>query len=626
MGLEEPLIELSQEDDKQSPWSFLRKQFRPTSCEQRLLIAAIVICILGNKLAVLLTPVTWRYTVDALSGDNVESDLAVRGVMAYSGLAVVADAFSQLRGSLWARLSNKLTKDVSVKLFEHIHALSLRWHLNRKTGEILRIVDIGVKAVAAVVSVVAFNMGPTLLELALVSGIFMKIGVPAISLCVMASAGLYVIYTVSVTKMRTNHRRAVNDASKAQQDKAVDSLLNFETVKLFAAEATEVQEYSTTAQVFADAQTRAQDSLSALNFGQTVSMQLGMVCGLLVACSKAAASEMSVGEFVMIQLYILQIFRPLISLGSNYNSLMQAMADLERMTQLLSVQLEVKDKHSASDMREILARIPKHQRTVAFSQVCFAYEAGKPGGVENLSFVIGGGGSLALVGPSGSGKSTTTRLLCRLLDVTSGSVSIGGTDVRDVTQHSLRSCVSVVSQDTVLFNSTICFNLLYGKPDATESEVQEAMRMAQVQSFLGRMEDGLQTKVGERGLRLSGGEKQRLGIARALLTDPSVLVLDEATSALDTTTEKEVQQAINKAAEGRCTVMIAHRLSTVVAATEILVLKAGKVVERGTHQSLLQAGGLFKEMWAAQANNEDASALQCKYAVEYACCKPCSCK
>lgn len=409
-----------------------------------------------------------------------------------------------------------------MQLFAHLHALSLRWHLNRKTGEVLRIVDIGVKAVSSVISLLAFNMGPTLLEFVLVSGILMRIGVPAISFCVLATASLYVAFTVLVTVLRTRQRRTVNDASKVMQGKVVDSLINFETVKLFAAEPAEVQGYEVAAEAYARAQIVSQDSLSILNWGQTVSMQLGMLVGLLIACSKASSSEMSVVEFIMIQMYVVQMFRPLVSLAANYNAMMTSLTDLETMTELLAIQPEVKDKRNGVDLRKILEAVPRQQRIVEFDDVTFFYQPGKPGGVKHLSYTISSGESVALVGSSGSGKSTATRLLCRLIEVTSGSVRLCRTDVRDVTQHGLRRCVSVVSQETVLFNSSVGFNLAYGKPDATEVEIEQASRLAQVHGFISRMDDGYDTKVGERGLRLSGGEKQRLGIA---LFSPILLCL-----------------------------------------------------------------------------------------------------
>lgn len=606
--------------------ALLRMHARPRGAGQWFLVVSVVTCILVNKAMVLLTPLTWRYAVSALSEESPQANTAIKWTLAYCLLAIIADAMVQLRGALWGRLSNQITRQVSLQLFTHLHALSLRWHLNRKTGDVLRIIDVGVKAVVTLISVLAFNMGPTILEVILVSCIFFQIGVPAISLCVMAAAFLYTGYTIFVTRKRAALRKEVNNAQRAMQDKTVDSLLNFETVKLFAAEEAEAAGYGAAAGVYAKAQVKAQDSLSVLNWGQTVSMQLGMASGLLIACLKASTAEMSVGEFVMIQMYIIQIFKPLIMLGGNYNSVIQAMVDLETMTDLLAIPPEIVEKPNARDLGEILERIPREQRTVEFDNVTFFYDPGQPGGVKNLNFVIRTGDSVALVGPSGSGKSTSTRLLCRLMEVTSGGVRISNVDVRDVTQASLRRCVSVVSQDTVLFNSSIRYNLSYGKPGATEAELQEACRLAQVTGYLNRMEKGLETAVGERGLRLSGGEKQRLGIARALLTNPSVLVLDEATSALDTNTEREVQEAIEGAAAGRCTLAIAHRLSTVVNVTEIIVLRSGEVVERGSHADLVRSGGLFAEMWAAQADAAGSTVEECKVAVEYACnCKKKGC-
>lgn len=604
---------------------------KPRSRSEILTAAAVLALLLLSKLLNLALPLLLRLVLDALSADEALSATAPL-VLLYCGLHVCSDGCTQLQSALWGRLSFRITQRVSCRLFEHLHALSLRWHLNRKTGEVLAAMNQGVGAVAALLQVATFSISATMLELLLTSAVFAKIGVPAISLCVVGGAALYTWYTVALTTVRLGQRRAVNEASKRAQDVVVDSLLNFETVKLFAAEAAEARRYGDAAAALSGLQAKAQASLSLLNFGQTAAMQVGMLGGLLVACAAKAEGKMSVGDFVMVQLYITQLFRPLSNLGGNYRQLTQSLTDVEKMAELLAVPAEVEDLPGAADLRAVVAACPPEQRDVAFESVCFRYAGPDSPGVASLSLRIRPGGSVALVGPSGSGKSTSTRLLCRLLEAQAGRIAVCGRDVRSVTQHSLRSVVSCVSQETVLFNASVRMNLVYGAPDASDSEIEAACALARVDSYLARLEKGLETAVGERGLRLSGGEKQRLGIARALLRGPAVLVLDEATSALDTETEREVQDALDAAAHGRCTLAIAHRLSTIVNVDEILMLKGGEVVERGPHKALLELpGGLYASMWSRQANLERSRAasgggrLSCKdcKCCNEECCKGC---
>lgn len=622
---------------QRSAWAgtvqLLWRSARPRSTSEVLSAAAVLVLLVLSKLLNLTLPLVLRLVVNALSAPAGGQPVAATAplVLLYCGLTICSDGCSQLQSALWGRLSFRITQRVSLRLFEHLHALSLRWHLNRKTGEVLAVMNQGVGAVATLLQVATFSISATLLELVLTSAVFAKIGVPAISLCVVGGAALYTWYTVALTTMRVGQRREVNGASKRAQDVVVDSLLNFETVKLFASEATEARRYGGFTTALSELQVKAQDSLSLLNWGQTGAMQLGMLGGLLVACGATAGGGMSVGDFVMIQLYITQLFRPLSNLGGNYRQLTQSLTDVEKMAELLETAVEVVDVPGAADLRAVASTCPREQRDVVFEAVSFRYAGPSSPGVSSLSLRIRPGGSVALVGPSGSGKSTSTRLLCRLLEVHAGRVLVSGVDVRSVTQHSLRSVVSCVSQDTVLFNASVRTNLVYGAPDATDAQIQAACALARVDSYLARLEKGLDTAVGERGLRLSGGEKQRLGIARALLREPSVLVLDEATSALDTETEREVQDALDAAAAGRCTLAIAHRLSTIVNVDEILVLKGGVAAERGTHEALLEAGGLYASMWSKQANLERSKAAsgegrltchECKCCNEE-CCKGC---
>ncbi len=606
----------------------LWKTARPRSMLEHLLAGAVIVLLAASKFLNLALPLVMSAIVDTLSNDGSFATCSAL-IGTYCGLTIAADGCVQAQSACWGRISCNITQRMSLALFEHLHALSLRWHLNRRTGELLSVMNTGVGALSTLLQVVIFQISAAVLELLLTSAVFLRIGVPAISLCVIGGAVLYTVYTIVLTKKRTQQRREVNEATKKAQDAVVDSLLNFETVKLFACEHTEAHRYDGLAQELARMQQRAQDSLSLLNWGQTGAMQLGMAGGLLVACASTSAQQMSVGDFVMVQLYIAQLFQPLANLGGNYRRLTQALADVEKMQQLFDTPIEVVDKLDAADLREVMRSCPVPQRDVVFEHVSFRYAVGGAG-LSALSLRVPPGGSVALVGPSGSGKSTSTRLLCRLLEVHRGAVRICGHDIRDVTQHSLRSVISTVSQDTVLFNASVRSNLAYGSRHASDEQLRAACKVARVDEYVGRLEHGLDTTVGERGLRLSGGEKQRLGIARALLREPAILVLDEATSALDTETERQVQEALEAASRGRCTLSIAHRLSTIVLSNEIIVLKAGIAVERGTHAALLRkANGLYASMWARQSDKAVAKAAsglgelswhECKCCVDDACC------
>lgn len=610
--LAEPLLPTSSSQPRpawQLAAALVWRSARPRSGREVLVAAAVLTLLVLSKLLTLAAPLVLKCIINALGSGSPAMPL----IFLYTALSVGSDGCVQAQSALWGRLSFGITQRVSLTLFEHLHALSLRWHLNRNTGGTLAVMNQGVGAVATLLQVATFSISATILELLLTSAVFLKIGVPAISLCVCAGAVLYTWYTVAVTTRRTGQRRQVNAANKAAQDAVVDSLLNFETVKLFACEASEAARYSGLTHALAGLQVVSQDSLSLLNWGQTGAMQFGMLGGLLVASASVASGLQSVGDFVMIQLYITQLFRPLSNLGSNYRMLMQALTDVEKMAELLCVEAEVRDKPNAGDLRQVAAACAPERRDVSFDGVTYRYAPGGPG-VSSLSVRIRPGGSVALVGPSGSGKSTSTRLLCRLLEAQAGAVRVCGMDVRDVSQQSLRTVISTVSQDTVLFNASVRFNLTYGARDATDEQIGAACALAKVDEYIGKLESGYETAVGERGLRLSGGEKQRLGIARALLREPMVLVLDEATSALDTETEREVQDALDAAAAGRCTLSIAHRLSTVIACDEILVLKGGVAVERGTHGELVSVrGGLYASMWAKQSNKaaEQGGTLSC---------------
>ena len=613
---------------------------RPRNIREGLLLLLVLLFLLGSKLLNVALPLVMRHLVNVLSGPASDTP-ATSLVIIYCSLAVATEGCNQLQQLTWGRLFYKITQRVSLALFKHLHALSVRWHLERRTGEVLTVLNQGVGAVGNLLQIVTFQLFGTVLELVMTSVVFLHVGVPAISLCVTAGAAIYTGYTVFLTQLRTTQRRTLNDANRDAQELVVDSLINFETVKVFASERREADRFDGLTRRLAQLQESSQDSLSLLNWGQTVAMQLGMAGGLLVACLRTTGGQTTVGDFVMVQLYIVQLFQPLANLGGSYRMLMQAITDLEKAAELLHVPIEVTDAPDAADLASIIAQTPSDHRDVRFSSVSFRYDSypasgsgaglAAGGGVSHLSFRIPPGGSVALVGPSGGGKSTCTRLLCRLFDPTGGAVLVCGVDVRSVSQESLRTCISCVTQDTVLFNASVAFNLCYGAPGATDAQIRAACRLARVDEFVGRLEHGLSTTVGERGLKLSGGEKQRLGIARALLREPTVLILDEATSALDSETEREVQVALDAAARGRCTLTIAHRLSTIVHCEEVVVLAGGAAIERGTHAALLlQSGSVYSTMWARQTVEESASAGggaapprlspdECKSSVDEAC-------
>ncbi|KAL1519207.1 hypothetical protein AB1Y20_003467 [Prymnesium parvum] len=581
-------------------WRLLLRLSSPASPRECLFVLLSLSLLLGAKLLLLALPLLLRQAVDTLAAGGGFGE-AAPFVLGYALLRLLADGCSQLQEAAWARFFYQISRRAALALLEHLHALSLEWHLARQTGELLGVVSQGVGAVGNLVQTAAFQIGAALLELALTAAVFSRVGVPAISLCVLAGAAAYSAYTVLLIQRRTPQRRACNAASHAAQQLLVESLLNFESVKLHTCEAAEAARFGGLARELVRLQLASQDSLSCLNWGQSAAVQLGMGAGLLVACARAASRLLSVGDFVMVQLYIAQLFVPLANLGSNYRMMVQSLTDVEKMAQLLRLPVQLADTPHAADLRQLVHATPHAARDVAFDDVSFRY-ASSAAGVRRLSFRIPPGGSVGLAGPSGGGKSTCTRLLCRLVDPHAGAVRVCGYDLRDVTQHSVRRVVACVAQETVLFDASVRFNLTYGAAAPTEEQIAAACAEARVDAFVGGLPHGYDTLVGERGLRLSGGEKQRLGLARALVRSPAVLVLDEATAALDADTERMVQRALDRAKRGRCTLSIAHRLSTIVKSDEILVLKAGEVVERGSHEELLQQpGGLYASMWAIQS-------------------------
>jgi ATP-binding cassette subfamily B protein len=484
-------------------------------------------------------------------------------------------------------------------VFEHLHRLSLRFHLDRQTGGLSRVIERGTRGMTFVLDFLLFRIAPTLIEILVVAVILWVMFDFAFSAIILVSLGVYIAFTLLFTEWRLRFRRQMNETDQEANTKAVDSLLNFETVKYFGNEAHEARRYDASMQRYERAYVRSEVTLNALNFGQQSIVALGLTAVMLLAAWRAAHGQMTVGDFVLVNTYLLQLFQPLNFLGFAYREIKQGLTDMEAMFRLLGEEREVADRPDARPLQ-----VPAGE--VRFEDVRFGYRPDREI-LKGVSFTVPPGRTLAIVGPTGAGKSTISRLLFRFYDAGSGAVRVDGQDVREVTQDSLRQSIGVVPQDTVLFNDTIRYNIAYGRPGASDAEVEQAAKLAQVHDFVLRLPDGYDTRVGERGLKLSGGEKQRVAIARTLLKDPRILILDEATSALDTRTEQEIQAALRDAARGRTTLVIAHRLSTVVEADEIIVLQDGRIAERGNHGALIARDGLYAEMWRRQSEAVEAA-------------------
>lgn len=559
----------------------------------RVRIVIAVLLILANKAVLVTTPFFLSRATDALTGQQAQIVAVPILLLSAYGLArFAAVGLAQLRDALFSKVSMHASRLVALETFEHLHRLSLRFHLDRRTGGLSRAIERGVRAIDFLLRFMLFNIVPTFLELALVAGIFLtKFGLAYAGVLVAGVLG-YVGFTAAVTEWRTKFRRQMNERDSAANTKAVDSLLNFETVKYFNNEAHETARYDRAVSGYQHAAIRSQASLSALNAGQSLIVSAALAGILILAARDVVQGQASVGDFVLVNSLMIQLFVPLNLLGFVYREIKQALIDMEAMFALKD---EPQDVADAAEARPLTIS----GGTVEFQDVQFGYDPRRPV-LQGVSFTVPAGRTLAIVGPSGAGKSTIARILYRFYDIDRGAVRIDGQDIRQVTQDSLRRAIGIVPQDTVLFNDTIAYNLDYGRPGTDRARLEEAARLAQVDRFIEALPDGYDTLVGERGLKLSGGEKQRVAIARTIVKDPPILILDEATSALDTHTEREIQAALDRVAQGRTTLMIAHRLSTVVKADEILVLTEGRVAERGTHEALLAKGGLYAAMWASQ--------------------------
>ncbi len=551
------------------------------------------------KVALVFIPIVYARAVNDLSPKAGPLVIPAALIVAYGLLRIASSGFGELRDALFAAVQQRAVRVVARETFEHLHALSMRFHLDRKTGGLSGIILRGTTGIQSVLRLAVFNVIPTLFELLLTVGIIWHLFDWRFALVTLLAVGGYILFTFSFTTWRIKFRRQMNDSDNVAQNKAIDSLLNFETVKYFGNEAHESSRFDESLAVYEKAAVRSQVTLNALNIGQASIIAVGLAVIMLMAARGVAAGRLSVGEFVLVNTYLIQLYQPLNLLGFVYSQLTQGLVDMEQMFSLLRVEREVRD---APDARVLPPRGPPV--AVEFRDVRFGYNANREI-LHGISFTVAPGRKVALVGPTGSGKSTVSRLLFRFYDVTAGAVMIDGADTRAFTQNSLRAAIGVVPQDTVLFNDTIYYNIQYGRPSATREEVERAAQFAQIHDFINSLPEGYKTRVGERGLKLSGGEKQRVAIARTILKNPRLLILDEATSALDTATEQEIGAALRSVARDRTTLVIAHRLSTVIDADEILVLREGEIVERGSHAALLASGGVYAAMWAAQSEQED---------------------
>lgn len=558
-----------------------------------------------SKIVLILVPYFFKWVTNALNGQLDAPGYipliltgAVMLVLAYNAAKIIQAGLNQLRDALFASVGQYAVRQLAYKTFVHMHQLSLRFHLERRTGGLSRVIERGTKGIETIVRFTILNTLPTILEFALTAVIFAFAYGFSYLLVVAATVWTYTWFTIKASDWRINIRREMNDSDTDANTKAIDSLLNFETVKYFGNETMEAKRFDASMARYEDAATKTWTSLGWLNFGQAVIFGVGMAIVMVMSAREVQAGTQSLGDFVFINAMLMQLSIPLNFIGFIYREIRQGLTDIEQMFDLLDVQQEVQDKPGAEPLKVDKAAI-------RFDDVHFAYDSNRPI-LKGISFEVPAGKTVAIVGPSGAGKSTISRLLFRFYDVQSGSVTIDGQDVRDVTQESLRKVIGMVPQDTVLFNDTIAYNIRYGRTDAADEEVEKAAEMAQISGFIRHLPEGYQAMVGERGLKLSGGEKQRVAIARTILKAPPILILDEATSALDTATEQEIQSALDIVSRGRTTLVIAHRLSTVIGADEIIVLKDGLIAERGTHRALLKQDGLYASMWNRQREADEA--------------------
>ena len=575
----------------------------------KLRILGAMVLLLAAKLATVAVPFTYKWATDALAGTGSAPAAGANWLVwamaapiamtiAYGGMRILMAALTQLRDGMFAQVAMNAVRRLAYRTFIHMHELSLRFHLERKTGGLTRVLERGRNAIETIVRMVILQLAPTIIELLLIIGVLMWQFDWRYVAIVLATVTVYMVYTYLATEWRIGIRRKMNESDTEANVKAIDSLLNYETVKYFNAEEREAARYDKSMERYEVNSVKAYTSLAVLNAGQAVVFTFGLTAAMVMCAFEIKAGTKTVGDFVMVNAMMIQLYQPLNFMGMVYREIKQAVIDIETMFGILNRDPEIKDISAAPELRVTSGQ-------VRFENVAFSYEPDRKI-LKGISFEVPAGKTVAVVGPSGAGKSTLSRLLFRFYDLAGGRIMIDGQDIARVTQKSLRKVIGMVPQDTVLFNDTIRYNIRYGRWEASDEEVEQAASMAQIDNLIRMAPKGYDTEVGERGLKLSGGEKQRVAIARTILKAPPILVLDEATSALDSHTEREIQDALERVSKGRTTLVIAHRLSTIVGADEIIVLEAGEIVERGTHSVLLAKKGLYESMWNRQREAEEA--------------------
>lgn len=583
---------------QQQDWQVV-KNLLPYLSAYKARIIFTIICLVAAKAANLGVPILLKHIVDAMSIQTIPKALLVVPVsliVAYGLLRLSASLFSELRELIFSKVTEHAVRQVGLQVFNHLHALSLRFHLSRQTGGMTRDIERGTRGIQSLISFSLYSIIPTLIELAMVLGYFSYAYDIAFVVITFIALVCYVVFTVKVTEWRTHFRREMNNLDSKANQRAVDALINFETVKYFGNEAYEADRYDANLKKYAQAAIKSQKSLAYLNFGQQSIIVLGLVLILGLASQGVSRGQMTIGDLVLVNVLMIQLYIPMNFLGVLYREMKQSLTDIDRMFSLLQTDQEIADEPNAPLLKIHNPELGPH---VVFDKVAFFYEANR-GILNDISFEMLPGQTTAVVGQSGAGKSTLSRLMFRFYDVQGGAIYLDGQDIKSLQQASLRQAIGIVPQDTVLFNDSIGFNIAYGKPGATQQEIEAAAKSAQIHDFISRLPKGYDTDVGERGLKLSGGEKQRVAIARTLLKNPALLVFDEATSALDSETERSIQKELNELAKNRTTLIIAHRLSTITHAHQILVMAEGKIIERGTHDALLALGLSYAEMWRAQ--------------------------
>ncbi|CAN4270932.1 ATM1 ABC-type transport system involved in Fe-S cluster assembly, permease and ATPase components [Methylophilaceae bacterium] len=583
---------------QQQDWQVV-KNLLPYLSAYKARIIFTIICLVAAKAANLGVPILLKHIVDAMSIQTIPKALLVVPVsliVAYGLLRLSASLFSELRELIFSKVTEHAVRQVGLQVFNHLHALSLRFHLSRQTGGMTRDIERGTRGIQSLISFSLYSIIPTLIELAMVLGYFSYAYEIAFVVVTFIALVCYVVFTVKVTEWRTHFRREMNNLDSKANQRAVDALINFETVKYFGNEAYEADRYDANLKKYAQAAIKSQKSLAYLNFGQQIIIVVGLVLILGLASQGVSRGQMTIGDLVLVNVLMIQLYIPMNFLGVLYREMKQSLTDIDRMFSLLQTDQEIADEPNAPLLKIKNPELGPH---VVFHKMSFFYEANR-GILNDISFEMLPGQTTAVVGQSGAGKSTLSRLIFRFYDVQGGAIYLDGQDIKSVQQASLRQAIGIVPQDTVLFNDTIGFNIAYGEPGATQQEIEAAAKSAQIHDFISRLPKGYDTDVGERGLKLSGGEKQRVAIARTLLKNPALLVFDEATSALDSETERSIQKELNELAKNRTTLIIAHRLSTITHAHQILVMAEGKIIERGTHEALLALGLSYSEMWRAQ--------------------------